>query len=102
MEIVEGHLSEHKNEDATSEEIRFTQRGDSLYATVLDWPDSGVVRIRALSKDTTLLGDIKRIDLLGHQGKLVWTQDAQALSVTLPEQLPCEHAFVLKIKAKGI
>jgi alpha-L-fucosidase len=102
MEIVEGHLSEHKNSDATSEEIRFTQQGNTLYATVLDWPESGVVRIRSLPKNSDLLGKIKRIGLLGHQGKLSWTRDAKGLAITLPEQRPCDFAFVLKIKANGV
>ncbi len=102
MEIVEGHLSERKNKDATHEEIRFTQQGNTLYATVLDWPVQGGIRIRSLPENSDLLGKIKRIDLLGHNGKLTWTRDARGLAVTLPEQRPCEHAFVLKIKAEGI
>jgi alpha-L-fucosidase len=102
MEIVEGHLSEHKNKDATSEEIRFTRRGNTLYATALDWPQDGVMRIRSLSDGSDLLGDIKRIDLLGHNGKLSWARNAEGLAVSLPEKRPCRHAFVLKIKAQGI
>ena len=102
MEIVEGHLSEHKNKDATSEEIRFTQRDDTLFATVLDWPQDGVVRIKSLPKDSDLLGKIRRIDLLGHRGKLSWNRDKAGLSIDLPAKRPCDHAFVLKIKAQGI
>lgn len=102
MEIVEGHLSEHKNKDATSEEIRFTRRGSTLYATVLDWPEDGVVRIKSLRDGGDLLDAIKRIDLLGHNGKLSWTREAEGLSVNLPEKRPCDHAFVLKIKAQGV
>jgi len=102
MEIVEGHLSEHKNKDATSEEIRFTQKDNTLYAAVLDWPKGGKVLIRSLPEDSDLLGKIRRIDLLGYRGKLSWTRDARGLSVKLPESRPCDHAFVLKIKANGI
>ena len=102
MEIVEGHLSEHRNKDATSEEIRFTRRRNTLYATVLDWPEDGVVRIKSLPDSSDLLGDIRRISLLGHKGKLRWRRNAEALSVDLPEARPCSHAFVLKIKAQGI
>ncbi len=102
MEIVEGHLSEHKNKDATSEEIRFTRRGKTLYATVLDWPEDGVVRIRSLREGSELLGDIKRISLLGCDDKLSWTREADALCVRLPAQRPCDHAFVLKIRAQGL
>jgi alpha-L-fucosidase len=102
MEIVEGHLSEHKNKDATHEEIRFTRKGDTLYATVLDWPRDRIVKIRALAKGSTLLGDIKQIELLGHNGRVTWARNNQELLVRLPSRRPCEHAFVLKIAAKGI
>jgi alpha-L-fucosidase len=102
MVIVEGHLSEHKNKNATAEEIRFTRRGNNLYATVLDWPDDGVVRIKSLPDSSDLLGDIKRIGLLGHKGTLSWRRNAEGLSVNLPEERPCSHAFVLKIRAQGI
>lgn len=102
MEIVEGHLSEHKNKDATHEEIRFTRRGKRLYALVLDWPESGVVKIRSLAEGNELLGKIQKIKLLGHNEKLSWTRDAQGLAIRLPEQRPCDHAFVFRIWAKGI
>jgi len=102
MEIVEGHLSEHKNQDATSEEIRFTRRGNKLYVTVLDWPESGVVNIRSLPDDSDLLGDIRRIKLLGHRKKLSWTRNAKGLAIRLPEQRPCDHAYVFCISAQGL
>jgi alpha-L-fucosidase len=102
MEIVEGHLSEHKNTDATSEEIRFTQQGNTLYATALDWPESGVVCIRSLSEGSDLLGDIKRIDLLGHPGRLSWTRNGEGLSIRLPGKRPCDHAYVFRISAQGL
>jgi alpha-L-fucosidase len=66
MKIVEGHLSEHKNADATSDEIRFTQRDGQLYAIALEWPQDSVLHIRSLSADSKRLGTIKSISLLGH------------------------------------
>ena len=102
MKIVEGHLSEHENQEATSEEIRFTQRNNTLYATVLDWPPDGTVRIKSLSAGSSLLGEIHSIELLGHSDTLSWTQDRGGLSIQLPDQRPCDHAYVLRIKAAEI
>jgi len=35
--------------------------------------------------------------LLGHKGKLSFTQSADGLIVTLPGQKPCEYAWALRI-----
>jgi alpha-L-fucosidase len=35
--------------------------------------------------------------VLGHQGSLPFTQDAQGLKVTMPADQPCAYAFALKI-----
>ncbi len=34
--VVEGHLSERNNDDNTAKDIRFTTKGDNLYAIALD------------------------------------------------------------------
>jgi hypothetical protein len=35
--------------------------------------------------------------LLGHQGPLEFTQDAEGLKVKMPADRPCDYAFALKI-----
>jgi alpha-L-fucosidase len=40
---------------------------------------------------------IHNVDLLGHKGKVKWSQDAAGLKVELPEQKPSDHAIGLKI-----
>jgi alpha-L-fucosidase len=37
------------------------------------------------------------VELLGHRGKLKWTQDASGLKVEMPAEKPSEHAVALKI-----
>jgi len=41
---------------------------------------------------------IRNVELLGHKGKLKYSQDANGLIVGLPEQKPSEHAVTLKIE----
>jgi alpha-L-fucosidase len=96
--IVEGHLSERKNKDATAEDIRFTTKGKTLYAIILDWPVDGTCRIKSLGTRKNLLGDIKTIKLLGHRGRIEWSRNAEALTVKMPDSKPCDHAFVLAIR----
>ena len=35
--------------------------------------------------------------LLAHRGKLTWQRNIDGLTIQLPDQPPCQHAFVFKI-----
>ena len=88
------------NEDAlhyTTNDIRFTTKGDVLYAIALGWPDDRRLTVRSLAPAA---GKISSVALLGHAGNLPWSQTAAGLTVTLPEKKPCQHAFALKILAQ--
>ncbi|MBC7914628.1 MAG: alpha-L-fucosidase [Pyrinomonadaceae bacterium] len=79
----------------TPKDIRFTTKGETLYATVMTWPGEQAV-ITSLAKDK-LEGKINKVELLGYTGNLVFTQDSEGLKVKFPTQKPCEYAYVLKI-----
>jgi alpha-L-fucosidase len=95
--VEEGMFSDLKLKGFTAEDIRFTTKGEVLYALVLGWPAaSRTVTIRSLA--TANAGRaIGRVQLLGHPGNLPFRQSPEALVVDLPEVPPCEHAFVFKI-----
>jgi len=76
------------------DKVRFTTKSDALYAIHLGWPGKQVV-IAALAKGE--YPDIGKVSLLGHPDPLDFIQDATGLTVSLPVQEPCEHAFSLKI-----
>jgi len=82
-------------EDAafTAEDVRFTTKGDTLYAFVLGWPQKPPV-IRALG---SAAGRVTAVRLLGHEGRLEWSQDADGLKIVLPEKAPCDHAVAFAI-----
>jgi alpha-L-fucosidase len=80
----------------TSQDIRFTTRGNTLYAAVMKWPDNEVV-ITSLAKGKAPEGKIQKVELLGHKGNLEFTQDADGLKVRFPADKPCDYAYVLKI-----
>jgi alpha-L-fucosidase len=65
----------------------------------MGWPGQNPSVIKALATNSPQLQGqkIAQVTLLGHHGKLDWKQDATALTVTMPAQPPCEHAFALKI-----
>jgi len=79
----------------TPQDIRFTTKGDTLYAIALAWPKDGKLTVRSLAKDADMsIGDVS---LSGHEGTLTWSQSADGLEVTLPAEQPCDYAFSLKI-----
>ena len=79
-------------------DIRFTAKGQTLYAIALGWPKEGTLAITSLSKSSLLVEEeVDEVRLLGHEGKLEWSRTDEGLVVKLPEKKPCEHAFVLKI-----
>ena len=82
----------------SARDIRFTTKGPTLYAIALGWPEDGRLTIKSLATRGGGKGNrIRRVELLGHKGKLSFTQSADGLIVTLPGQKPCEYAWALRI-----
>jgi alpha-L-fucosidase len=97
-EIVEGAFNDVKRAPFTARDIRFTRKKKTLYAIALGWPADGKLSISTLAHGGTASpGKINRIELLGHAQPLSFKQDGKALTVSLPREKPCAHAFVLKI-----
>ncbi len=84
----------------TSEDVRFTKRGDTLYAFIMVWPESRSAVIKSLATNSPHIDGRKvaHVSLLGHWGRLKWTQDGQGLNVKLPDMPPSASAVTLKIK----
>jgi alpha-L-fucosidase len=65
----------------SAEDIRFTTKGDFLYAIVLGQPQ-GDVQIKSLGAAANLLDKpIGGVELLGSDDKVEWSQDAGALTI---------------------
>jgi alpha-L-fucosidase len=97
-EVSEGSFTDTKRSPFTGEDIRFTTRGETLYAIALAWPGPQMT-VRSLAPATGLLDRPPRhVTLLGYEGALTWRRTEKGLVVDLPAQPPCEHAFVLKIE----
>jgi len=91
-------FNESRRKLLTYEDVRFTTKGDVLYAFFMGWPDGQPLVIRSLAGAA---GNIEGVELLGY-GKVDFTRDEGGLRVGLPGQKPCEHACVLKISGKGL
>ncbi len=83
-------FNERKRKSLTAQEVRFTQKGQTLYAFIMGWPTSDVVLKSIDAK-------VHNVELLGHKGKLKWTQQDAGLKVAMPVEKPSDHAVTLKI-----
>jgi alpha-L-fucosidase len=82
----------------TPQDIRFTTKDGNLYAICLGWPAAGKVIINNLAKtDGAGVNQIARIELLGSNEKLKFTQTPAGLTVELPTQKVSDVACTLKI-----
>jgi alpha-L-fucosidase len=96
--VVEGSFNDTKRAAFTGEDIRFTVKGDTLYAIALAWPGSGRLVVRSLARgNDNAPSAVTSVDLLGSAEKPKWTWDATGLVVELPAEPPGEHAFAFRI-----
>lgn len=89
-EVKEGAFTDAVEKVFTPEDLRFTVKGENLYATVLKYPEDGVVRIRALGKKGDahrhhFNGFLKEISVLGFDEIPQWEQEDDALVIRTKE-----------------
>ena len=90
-------FNEGKGKPFTADDIRFTTRGNTLYAIVLGWPTNGAA-IKSLGESAKLLDKpVKNVEMLGSSERLEWHQTADALVITEPKAKPNDFAVVFKI-----
>ncbi|WP_439489637.1 alpha-L-fucosidase [Algoriphagus sp.] len=82
----------------SEKDIRFNQKDNTLYATVLGVPSSDI-KLKSLGKSRKG-NKVKNIEMLGSNEKLSWTQEGNALVIEKPKAAPNEIAVVFKISMK--
>jgi len=82
----------------TTEDIRFTTKGDVLYAYLLAPQPATQAVIKSLATNSSHIGGrkVRQVTILGG-GKLDWSQGEQGLSIKLPEKLPENQTVGLQI-----
>jgi alpha-L-fucosidase len=83
-----------------STDIRFTTKGESLYAFCMNKP-SGDIKIKSLGKNSKVnQQNVASVKLLGSKEKLSWKQENDALVISKPSQLPGWVVATFKIEFK--
>ena len=92
-------FNEGKSKPYSAADIRFTAKGESVFAFVMGWPKDGKVTIKSLrSASPYLKKRIARVELIANGFPLAFRQTATGLEVTLPrDQPPLAYANALKI-----
>jgi alpha-L-fucosidase len=80
----------------TTEDFRFTTKGDVLYVIGLVWPRNGEAVIHSVAP---AVGSepVYSITLLGGEAKVEFNQRADGLRVRLPGNPPAKYAYVLRL-----
>jgi alpha-L-fucosidase len=96
--IKAGAFNESKRGDFTAEDVRFTTKGTTLYAFMQDWPGKQAV-VKALGAASPQQpGKIHHVSVLGHKGRVKWTQEDAALKVEMPEEKISDIGITLKVE----
>jgi alpha-L-fucosidase len=91
--VTAGHMKEREDQAFTAQDIRFTTKGDALYAICLGWPDREW-EVQCLGSRA---GRISAVSLLGSREKISWSQEPEALRIKAPARKPCGHAYAFRI-----
>jgi len=86
------------------EDIRYTTKGDTVYAIQLGWPGGGrETLLKSFSKEyRTDKLRIKSVAMLGSDEKIAWSLRDDGLVVTSPLSAPDDIAVVYKIETNGL
>ncbi len=81
--------------DGEGDLVRYTSRGDAVYAITLGWPG------RELTLDVPESSSDTVVTMLGRDGNLRWRESGDGLAIELPElgaaDIPGDHAYVFKL-----
>ena len=97
-QVVGGAFHDTDTKPYTPEDFRFTAKSSTVYAIGMACPADHKATIHSLgwAHEGSAI-PIASIELLGSSEKVVWTQAADALNVTLPADAACKYAYALKL-----
>jgi alpha-L-fucosidase len=90
-------FNERNRKELSPEDVRYTQKGSTVYAFSMGWPAGAANFAELALGGAHQVGKVRNVSLLGHAGKLKWTQSDAGLKVELPAQKPSDHAIAFKI-----
>lgn len=96
QQIRDGIEMESGSYKLTGNDVRFTQTDEAVYVIGFGAPEGGKLRLRTLRQGGPM-GEIRSARLLGAAGDLAFERDENSIAFTLPERLPFEEGFVIRL-----
>lgn len=97
-QVESGSFTDSERIPFTSRDIRFTTRGETLYAIILAPAESGTVNITSLSTGANLYSqEIANVELLGRSEALQFQRNTEGLAIEIPFDHTDKQAFALRI-----
>jgi len=82
----------------TAQDVRYTCKGETVYAFVMGWPADGKVALASLAAGSAKFPkQVGKVELLGSKAPVTFTRDEKALTVNLPAEKPNDYAYAMKI-----
>jgi len=92
-------FNEGKGKPFTHEDIRFTTKGNALYATAMDWPENDKLVIKSLAKNSQYFQqEIQKVEWVPTKQPLVFERNENGLVVYLPSKPADELSYANVIK----
>jgi alpha-L-fucosidase len=76
--------------------VRFTRKGNTLYAIALEWPEEEL-RLTSLAGRPVL-----KVELLGSSEAITWKAEPDALVIQPPSRRPCKYAYAFRITCRSL
>ena len=85
-------FNERSRKELTAEDVRYTQKGNTVFAFAMGWPSGS-------ANFPQLVEKVRNVSLLGHAGQVKWSQSESGLKVEMPAEKPADHdhAIVCKV-----
>lgn len=93
--VVGGAFHDTATQPFTPQDIRFTTKGNVLYAIALGWPTHGHLLLHSLSPANGFT--VTKVALLGSDATIKWSQQADGLHLEVPSLAPGQYAYTFQL-----
>ena len=86
----------------SAQDVRYVQKDGNVYATIMAWPTTSKFTFKAFSiTESSYSGEVEKVELLGYDGDINFTQGYQGLTVSFPGTKPNAIAPVFRVSFKS-
>lgn len=90
----------NEGQSYSSQDVRYVERNDSVYATIMRWPSAGDFTFKAFSiTEKSYSGEVDKVELLGY-GSVPFVHSIEGLTVEVPSTKPNNIAPVFCVTFK--